>query len=208
MITRVIFEGNVYYKVADLASLFEVSPSTMRNRVKKANVGTRLSGFGRAVFVMESDVAKIEANGQVKVLETEFTADPVKHEYAMEVRPQEKKRKSKETKESAEKVVEPSMDSDKKNEFDALIKEAKQYAKNLLNAGKMDVADEIWQKHLGKGKLLDNATIDDIEQIKSALPELKTAVAELEESQKFEEIVVDTANQLAHETELTAQLQI
>ncbi|WP_197207604.1 hypothetical protein [Cytobacillus firmus] len=73
MINRLIYNGKVYYKVADLAQLFDVSIYKMRNSIKKQGIGAPLpkgSGYGRAVFVLEENVAKIDVNGKSVIVKT------------------------------------------------------------------------------------------------------------------------------------------
>lgn len=115
MLNRVIYKNKVYYKVADLAKLFKVSAYKMRKIVKAQDIGAPLkkgSGFGRAVFVLEENVAKIVINNQAKVLKTEFTVDPVQETTTIETektpskktKPKTNKRKKSASK--IEKVVE------------------------------------------------------------------------------------------------------
>src|SRR3954468_18507365 len=105
MINRTIFKGKVYYRVADLAELFDVSEYKMRKAIKDQKIKTkRLKGFGRCVFVLEENIATINVYGEVKVLETEkelIIANPVKETKIVEY--SKSKRKSKRRKKTATK---------------------------------------------------------------------------------------------------------
>ena len=83
MINRTIFKEQVYYRVKDLALLFGVSEYRMRKAIKDQKIKTKNNILGRCVFVLEENIAKINVFGEVKVLETEFTADPVKETKAV-----------------------------------------------------------------------------------------------------------------------------
>lgn len=73
MINRVIYSGNVYYKVADLAFLFDVTKYKMRKFIKDNNLGEILKGFGRTTYVLEENVAKIDVNGKGVIIKTKIT---------------------------------------------------------------------------------------------------------------------------------------
>ncbi len=115
MLNRVIFKNKVYYKVTDLAKLFKVSAYKMRKIVKTQDIGAPLgkgSGFGRAVFVLEENVAKIVVNNQSKVLKTDFAKDPVQETITVEVeKAPSKKTKTKKQKKSAPKTKEVAVET-------------------------------------------------------------------------------------------------
>ncbi|MEH7668973.1 hypothetical protein V7419_19820 [Bacillus sp. JJ689] len=115
MLNRVIYKNEVYYKVADLAKLFKVSAYKMRKIVKAQDIGAPLekgSGFGRAVFVLEENVAKIVVNNQSKVLKTDFAKNPVQETITVEVeKAPSKKTKTKQQKKSAPKTKEVAVET-------------------------------------------------------------------------------------------------
>ena len=85
MLNRVIFKNKVYYKVADLAELFNVSTYRMRKAIKTQKITAKpLKGFGRVLFVLEENVAKIVMNNQAKTLKTEFNENPVQETTTIE----------------------------------------------------------------------------------------------------------------------------
>lgn len=204
MINRVIYNGKVYYKVADLADLFEVSKYKMRNIIKTQDIGTTLKGFGRAVFVMEENVAKIEVRNEVKILETRFTADPVKKTKTVKepVIPVEKTakrtKKAKKEKKRAD-VVEMAVkkvDEKLQREFEELMEKGRKLGTELYLANKMSVANTISDEHFGTGGDFLKARIDDIEKLRLIIPKLEDAVAELLEPSDESEVPLndDTSN--------------
>lgn len=199
MINRLIYNGKVYYKVADLAQLFDVSLYKMRKIVKLQGIGAPLpkgSGYGRALFVMEENVAKIEVRNEVKILETKFTADPVKEvkvvkEPVIDVK-ESKKPAKKAEKKNAENVTpieikvenESNIDEIEKiqEEHARLLEKARYYGVKFSKKGKMSIIHAICDKHLGKGNNLLNSTPDDIKQVQSAVAEIEIEYAKLKDS--------------------------
>ncbi|WLR53789.1 hypothetical protein LC048_14840 [Mesobacillus subterraneus] len=191
MINRVIFEGKVYYKVADLAKLFDVSVWKMRKIIKAQDIGAPLrkgSGFGRAVFVLEENVAKINITGEVKVLETKFTADPVKKTKVVELPTHAKKKRTTAPKKTKKKKVENVVALPDSNlnslqkEFEELLEKGRELGRKLYMANQMSVANAISDEHFGIGGDFLKSTIDDIEKLRLVVPKLEIAVAELNES--------------------------
>ncbi|WP_045518099.1 hypothetical protein [Neobacillus niacini] len=195
MINRVIYGGKVYYKVADLAELFDVSLYKMRKIVKAQNIGENLQGFGRAVFVMEENVAKIEVRNEVKILETKFTVDPVKKVKTVKTPVIDVKKPTKKSaKKNVDNVVELRGKSKNEivtiandiltlqNEHTQLLDKGKKLSQKIGLAGKLSLTNDIVDKHLGSGEDLFKAPVDKIEQIRLIIAELEIAVTELNES--------------------------
>jgi hypothetical protein len=209
MINRIIYNGKVYYKVADLADLFEVSKYKMRNIIKTQDIGTNLNGFGRALFVLEENVAKIEVRNEIKVLETKFTADPVKKIKTVNapVIPAEKpKKRTKKVKQekSISNVVELAVkqaDEKIQNEFEKLMGEAKKLGKTLYLANEMAIANEISDEYFGTERDFLKATIDDIDKLRLLVPKLMNAVADL--NKISDEIAATSDDSPDDETELS-----
>lgn len=232
MINRLIYGGKVYYKVADLAQLFDVSIYKMRNAIKAHEIGTRLKGFGRAIFVLEENVAKIEINNEVKILKTEFTANPVKEtkvvkEPVIDVKKSKKDKKAKQ--EIAENKVESSEQKMGKNatpesiekiqeEHARLIEKSKYYSVKFFRKGKISIVHDIVEKHLGKGNNLLDSTPSDIVKVRFTVAEIEKEYAKIKDlpdvtgevkvselSDGFKNVEL---NDLSNETESTMEQQV
>jgi hypothetical protein len=71
MLTRVIFKGEVFYRVVDLMELFDISPYKMKKAINDQKIPTtKLSGFGHVKFVKEEDVSAVEINGEITIIKT------------------------------------------------------------------------------------------------------------------------------------------
>ncbi|WP_458106277.1 hypothetical protein [Bacillus sp. PK5-004] len=197
MINRLIYNGKVYYKVADLAQLFDVSIYKIRKIVKTQDIRTTLKGYGRAVFVLEENVAKIEVRNEVKILETKFTADPVKKSKVVKepvVDVKKSKKPSKKVKKEIannvakfpeEKVeVEATPESVEKlqEEHEQLINKGNALGVKLAKADKFSICREITEKHLGQGAVFRNATLDDILGMRAIVADLEVEVVKLKGS--------------------------
>ncbi|WP_422123719.1 hypothetical protein DHX103_02600 [Planococcus sp. X10-3] len=185
MINRTIFGGQVFYRIADLAELFDVSAYKMRKAIKEQNIKTtRLPGFGRCVFVLEADISKINVYGEMKVLKTEFTAEPVKETKVVEIpkakRKYKKRKSAAKTTKKAE-VVElptPAIIEEPKIEHAPLIKQLKtlriQYAQNCI----CDKYDEIYGAYFDENIPDDKFTIEHDEKLKEMLKMLESELKE------------------------------
>lgn len=201
MINRVINKNGVYYKMIDLADLFEVSVYIMKKIIKKQNIETtRLEGFGRSVFVLEENVCKIEVNDKVTIVNTTIEENIKKKAVKKAKKTPAKKTQVKKSEKKSEKkndVENPADDTNEKveltddekiqNELKALITSGKLYAVKFINEGQYPLAVEISAKHLGAGNLLKNATLCQIVQVRSLVAELKSEYAKLnvEETQSL-----------------------
>ena len=192
MLNRVIYGGRVYYKVNDLGELFELSSYKMKKTLTKQEIeATKLKGFGRTLFVLESDVSAIEINGEITIIKTEYkeSIDKKKVETADEVPSEETKNQKGEVKSETEKEVETSVNNNDdlntekieklQNEHTNLVTLGKHYGRKFLEAGKIYIATKICEKHLGKGVLVQDTIPDDIEKLRLLIPELKAAETEL-----------------------------
>ncbi|MGY3189726.1 hypothetical protein [Lysinibacillus sp. TE18511] len=109
MINRVIFKGKVYYSVADLAVVFDVSPYKMRKSIKESKIKTKHDIYGRTVFVLESDVKKIDVYGEMKDLDSgidAINANPEKESTVVDATEFAKKKSYKARKKNATKKKE------------------------------------------------------------------------------------------------------
>ena len=185
MINRTIFNGQVFYRIADLALLFDVSAYKMRKAVKEQNIETkRLEGFGRCVFVLEADIAKINVYGEMKVLKTEFTVEPVKETKVVEiakVKRKYKKRKSTAKNTKKAEVVElpaPAVLEKPKTEHTTPIKQLKtlriQYAQRCMS----DKYNEIYDAHFDENIPDEKFTIEHDEKLKEMLEMLESELKE------------------------------
>ncbi|QQU31681.1 hypothetical protein I6I41_00650 [Bacillus cereus] len=195
MLNRVIYGGQVYYKVNDVAVLFDLSQYKMKKTLSKQAIETTiLKGFGRTSFILEKNVGKIEVGGEVTIIETKFeesiTKEPVKK--AEEVPAEETKNENGEVKSETEKEVETTVNNNdtktesNTKEIEELQKEharvmlkGKALGVKLHKAGKEDLLHEICDKHMRGNKFID-ATLDDIEEMRAAVLELENVVNEME----------------------------
>ncbi|MFK4423971.1 hypothetical protein [Bacillus sp. RC51] len=71
MMNRVIFKGETYYKVNDLQELYNVSMYKIKKAIKEQGIviGT-LKGFGRSLFILESELNMLEIDGAVTYMKT------------------------------------------------------------------------------------------------------------------------------------------
>ncbi|HFK1735238.1 TPA: hypothetical protein ACGXP5_004853 [Bacillus pacificus] len=196
MLNRVIYGGQVYYKVNDLGELFELSPYRIKKTLTKQDIETtKLKGFGRTLFVLEGNISAIEVNGEITIIKTEYkeSIQKKKVETADEVLTEETKNEKEEVKSETDKEVETSVNNNENtnapniDEIEKLQREhanlvtlGKHYGRKFLEGGKMDIATEICEKHLGKGVLVQDTTPDDIEKVRLLIPELKIKAAETE----------------------------
>lgn len=186
MINRVIFEGKVYYKVADLAELFDVSVYKMKKAIKAQDIETRLKGFGRVLFVLEENVCKIELNNEIKILETDFTTNPVKETKIIE--PAVKPAKAKKPVKKGVKQKKPQLtlvenkslkQSDLEIEYEKVKKAGQELALMFINAQQSDIAQDISYEHLGKNNNFIDAPIEDLEKMKLVVNDLQALSEEL-----------------------------
>ncbi|MEK4130191.1 hypothetical protein NYE67_10945 [Solibacillus sp. FSL W8-0474] len=193
MINRIIFEGQVFYKLADLAELFGVSVYKMKKATKTQDIQTRLKGFGRVLFVLEENVCKIELNNEIKTLETKFTANPVKSTKA--VKPVVKKTERKKTKakvvkkgEVVEKVESsPKQELSKETElrlekYQQLYEKGTTLATKLAKVNELKLAHEICEQHLGKGKLFKQTGLGDVQKMELVVADFQAALDAIYES--------------------------
>ncbi|MED4267335.1 hypothetical protein [Priestia megaterium] len=187
MLNRVIYNGVVYYKVADLAELFDVSVYKMRKAIKEKNIGEKLKGFGRMVFVSEENVALISVNCKTAVVKTdikEVAADVFVE--ANDGHTKAGKQKTKKVKLPAKQKVEQAPEQKVEvetivTEHEILTKTAQELTKQYANAGKLKLANEISYKHMGEGFVLANSTLKDIEPLRLAVAELENEFTKLNE---------------------------
>lgn len=139
MLNRVIFKNKVYYKVADLAELFNVSTYRMRKAIKTQKITAKpLKGFGRVLFVLEENATKIVMNNQAKTLKTDFNENPVQETKTVET----EKTPSKKTK-SKPKNRKKSAPKDKKVAEETVNMQAKPVEnKEIVKIKKEQVVDE------------------------------------------------------------------
>lgn len=204
MLNRVIYKNKVYYKVADLAKLFKVSAYKMRKIVKAQDIGAPLekgSGFGRAVFVLEENVAKIVVNNQSKVLKTDFTKNPVQETITVEVeKAPSKKTKTKKQKKSApkdKKVAEETVNMQAKpvenkeivktkkeqvvdehqKECDELKEKIRQLCLSYVQKEKGGTYDEFYVAYIGDGEL-DEVATDNLDVLRDFIEALELQLEE------------------------------
>ena len=164
MLNRVIYDGKVYYKVTDLRFLFDLTQYKLRKILKEQSIEiTKLKGFGRSLFVLEENVAKIEVNDEFTIIETKFedsidkkTVKKTDETPAKKSQVKKSKKKSKIKidikKTVGDKKIESNINQIKRaqSELETSIKIGKQYALIFIKAGKMPLANEICDKHLAK----------------------------------------------------------
>ena len=185
MINRTIFGGQVFYRIADLAELFDVSVYKMRKAIKEQNIKTTcLTGFGRCVFVLESDIAKINVYGEMKVLKTEFTVEPVIETKVVEiakVKRKYKKRKSVAKNTKKAEVVElpaPAVLEEPKTEHETLVKQLKTLRIQFIQNSMSDKYDEIYGAYFDENILDDKFTVEHDEKLKQMIEMLESELKE------------------------------
>ncbi|KMQ15292.1 hypothetical protein [Bacillus mycoides] len=214
MLNRVIYGGQVYYKVNDVAVLFDLSQYKMKKTLDKQGIEKgKLAGFGRTLFILEENVGKIEIGGEVTIIETKFeesiTKEPVKK--ADKVPAEETKNENEEVKSETEKEVETTVNNnDTKTESDTeeienlqkeherLMIKGKALGVKFHKAGEFDLLTEICDKHMGKGNKLVYATLDEIGEMRATVSALENVAAEM----KLNELIAK--KKLAAEKELSA----
>ncbi|WHX62778.1 hypothetical protein [Peribacillus frigoritolerans] len=151
MINRVINKNEVYYKMADLADLFEVSVYKMKKIIKMQNIEkTKLEGFGRSVFVLEENVCKIEVNDEVTIVNTTIDENIKKKAVKKAKKTPAKKTQIKKSEKKSEKkndVEKPANETNEKveltdtdklqNELKGLITLGKQYVGEIYKCEKV-----------------------------------------------------------------------
>lgn len=212
MLNRVIYGGEVYYKVADLAELFESSVYKMRKAVKELEIGERLEGFGRMVFVSEKNVALIDVDCKTVKLKTKIKEAGNKFLEVQDGHTENGKPKSKKIKLPLNKMVQEGLDEleearQSKIESDAVAQECTEnveapttepeklqvehaslkelgndWTRKYTIAGKMNVAREIFEKHCGIGFVLADSTLEDIDGLRATIKELETEYEKLNQS--------------------------
>ncbi|MGX5612268.1 hypothetical protein [Bacillus toyonensis] len=216
MLNRVIYGGQVYYKVNDVAVLFELSQYKMKKTLSKQDIETTiLKGFGRTSFILEKNVGKIEINNndEIKITKTEVTGgiEKVEVKTAEEVPAEETKNEKEEVKSETEKEVETTVNNNEntiesnteeieklQEEHERVMLRGKVLFIQFHKADKQDVGHEICEKHMGKGNKFINATLDDIEAMKATVSNLEVVAAEM----KLAELIAK--KKLAAEKELSA----
>ncbi|MDQ0254610.1 uncharacterized protein (UPF0335 family) [Evansella vedderi] len=164
MLNRIVYGGEVYYKVTDLAELFELSQYKIKKILKEQEIETTtLKGFGRSLFVIEKNVCAIEVNGEITIIKTEVKETKKKelsndfkktmkktaklgryNKQATNVIPLKRKRNN-ESDQNIEAL---------QKEHSKLIKQGSAIYFNFHTKGKESIAKEIVQRHLGKGGFL------------------------------------------------------
>lgn len=199
MLNRVIYGGQVYYKVNDVAVLFDLSQYKMKKTLDKQGIEKgKLAGFGRTLFILEENVGKIEVNNndKVKITKTEVTGgiEKVEVQKAEEVPAEETKNEKEEMKSETEKEVETTVnnnetkdesDTEKIEEHKRVMTKGKALGVKFHKAGEIELLREICEKHLGKDNQFTDATLDDIEVMKVIVSQLEVVAAEM----KLDEII-------------------
>ncbi|MGL6107640.1 hypothetical protein [Romboutsia sp.] len=75
MINRIIYSNKVYYKVKDLVEVYDnkFSLYKIKKVMKEQGIATtKLKGYGNALFIEETNIAMIEIEGAITVMETKF----------------------------------------------------------------------------------------------------------------------------------------
>ncbi|MCR8744499.1 hypothetical protein [Romboutsia lituseburensis] len=75
MINRIIYSNKVYYKVKDLVEMYDnkFSLYKIKKVMKEQGIATtKLKGYGNALFIEETNIAMIEIDGAITVMETKF----------------------------------------------------------------------------------------------------------------------------------------
>ena len=179
MINRTIFNGQVFYRIADLALLFDVSAYKMRKAIKEQNIETtRLKGFGRCVFVLEADISKINVYGEMKVLKTEFTVEPVRETKVVEIAKAKRKYKKRKPVVKKEKKVgvmkiEPVAVDMPIYKPTALLDSLKKWRLNFAQACRTEEYDEIYNTYLGDEIKIEEFTSEHDEPLKQIIATLE-----------------------------------
>lgn len=204
MLNRVIFKNKVYYKVADLAELFNVSTYRMRKAIKTQKITAKpLKGFGRVLFVLEENVAKIVMNNQAKTLKTEFNENPVQETTTIETektpskktksKPKNRKKSAPKDKKAAEETVnmqakpvenkeivktkkEQVVDEHQK-EYNELKEEIRQLCLTYVQKEKSAIYDEFYLAYIGDSELDEIAT-DDLQKLRDFIEALELELGE------------------------------
>ncbi|OSY03797.1 hypothetical protein [Bacillus mycoides] len=192
MLNRVIYGGQVYYKVNDVAVLFELSQYKMKKVLEKQGIEKgKLAGFGRTLFILEKNVGKIEIGGEVTIIETKFEESITKQsvQKSDEVPAEETKNEKETVKSETENEVETSVNNNDnesntegieelQKEHEYLMTKGKALGVKLHKAGKGDLLHEICDKHMGKGNNFVDGTLEDMKAMKATVSELEVVVAE------------------------------
>ena len=73
MVTRLIFQNEVYYRLKDVAELRGVSVARLKRAIEKLNIPTTvIEGFGRMKWIEERYVNDIELDNEIVYMRTEF----------------------------------------------------------------------------------------------------------------------------------------
>ena len=73
MVTRLIWQGEVYYRLKDVAELREVTVARLKRAIEKQNIPTTvIEGFGRMKWIEERYVNEIEIDEEIVYMRTEF----------------------------------------------------------------------------------------------------------------------------------------
>ncbi|WHY88717.1 hypothetical protein QNH39_13145 [Neobacillus novalis] len=202
IINKTIFKGKVYYSVADLAELFGVSPYKMRKAIKDQKIKTKNNIFGRTVFVLEENVAKINVYGTMKILVTQaelITADPVKEtkvvEFSKPKRKNKKRKKSAKKKEivaeevKTESVVEEKTQvapvEEQEGERATLVEKIKEHRLQYVKDCRSQAYEEIYMEFMGDEIPLEKTTPEHNEQLKLTAEMLELEFEESNENANF-----------------------
>lgn len=184
MLNRVIYGGEVYYKLTDLAELFDISQYKIRKAIKEQNIQiTRLKGFGRSLFVLEKNVSTIEVNGEITIIKTEVKESQEKtkvvsttkaNKTSLKKTPTKKKKKSSKNDlgETTGNIVN-FLNSTEREHKELIRKVSAQYLR-FHKALKESLAHEIIEKHLGKGVKYKEAPIEKMAELRLIIEELKS----------------------------------
>ncbi|MED0826573.1 hypothetical protein [Bacillus pacificus] len=218
MLARIIIGKEVYYKVKDVAVLFDLSQYKMKKTIEKQDIETKtLGGFGRTLYILEENVGKIEINNndEIKITKTKVTGgiEKVEVKTAEEVPAEETKNENGEVKFETEKEVETTVNNNDtttesnneeigelQEEHERVMTRGKALNIKFHKAKKSNVVHEICDKHLGKGKRFIYATVDDIEAMKVIVSQLEVMAAEM----KLDEIIAKEKLDVEKEKELSA----
>lgn len=197
MLNRVIYGGQVYYKVNDVAVLFDLSQYKMKKTLSKQDIETTiLKGFGRTSFILEKNVGKIEINNndRVKITKTEVTGgiEKVEVQKDEEVPAEETKNEKEEMKSETEKEVETTVNNNDtttesdiekieelQEEHEHLKQKAKALGVKFHQAEEYNLLNKICEKHMGTGNKLLHATLEEIEQLRAGVSEIEKVAAEM-----------------------------
>ncbi|RDY26803.1 hypothetical protein CHL78_012085 [Romboutsia weinsteinii] len=75
MINRLIYDGQVYYKVNDLVHVYgnKYSIYKIKKAIKESGIKvSKLKGYGNSLYIRESEVSMLEIDGSVVVMETKI----------------------------------------------------------------------------------------------------------------------------------------